>query len=99
MGHSLLTAGHGNGQAAAEMDLKRFAEPSWDEDHYTILEPFFENVALEFFSSTGFVQLQVSTTRLLSATVSSRRFSTLTSALEPERTLVKHHTSCLRWMI
>eukprot|EP00983_Pelagomonas_calceolata_P076468 1153431-Pelagomonas_calceolata.AAC.1 len=32
MGHSLLAAGHRNGQPGAEVDPKRFAEPSWGEN-------------------------------------------------------------------
>eukprot|EP00983_Pelagomonas_calceolata_P009755 316269-Pelagomonas_calceolata.AAC.1 len=45
---------------------------------------FNENVALNFFSSFGFVPLCASTTRFLSATVFfSKRFSMLTSALAP----------------
>eukprot|EP00983_Pelagomonas_calceolata_P022624 712092-Pelagomonas_calceolata.AAC.1 len=37
MGHTLLTAGHRNGQPAAEVDYKRFAEPFWGGTHYTVL--------------------------------------------------------------
>eukprot|EP00983_Pelagomonas_calceolata_P041098 1137901-Pelagomonas_calceolata.AAC.2 len=47
-----------------------------------------------------FRELCVSTIRSLRATVSSsRRSSTQTSALAPGLTLVRHHTSCLRWMV
>eukprot|EP00983_Pelagomonas_calceolata_P002607 87059-Pelagomonas_calceolata.AAC.1 len=53
-----------------------------------------ENVAWNLSSSTGFVSLCVSTTHSLNATVYSLRwFSTQTSALAPELTIVGHHTS------
>eukprot|EP00983_Pelagomonas_calceolata_P027686 869373-Pelagomonas_calceolata.AAC.1 len=86
--HSLLTAGRRNGQPVAEVDPEHFAKSSWREIHNTVdgdhLGAFYENMALNLFSSIGFVPLCASTTRFLSATVSfSKKFSMLTLALAP----------------
>eukprot|EP00983_Pelagomonas_calceolata_P048205 1140957-Pelagomonas_calceolata.AAC.2 len=85
MGHTLLMAGNRNGQSAAEVDPKCFAEPSWGEINNTILEH-----TSRMWHGTFPVQLCNS--------LLLKKFSTQTSALAPELTLVGHHTlDCAGW--
>eukprot|EP00983_Pelagomonas_calceolata_P070414 1150776-Pelagomonas_calceolata.AAC.12 len=53
--------GRRNGRPVAEVDPERFAKSSWSEIHNTILEHF-TRMALNLFSSIGFVPLCASTT-------------------------------------